>query len=116
MLSGGLQPPAGDQARLAPPASGAQGLEKPQDRWAAAASPPSAQAFSFPIWARDVLFKVAGFCLFALSRFSSSSSSLCRVYIFPKHVPSALHRRYTFLEEMLQSHRVSGVFSLIGIG
>lgn len=35
---------------------------------------------------------------------------------FPKHVPSALHRRYTFLEEMLQSHRVSGVFSLIGIG
>lgn len=46
---------------------------------------------------------------------------LCRrhlyvVCVFPKHVPSALHRRYTFLEEMLQSHRVSGVFSLIGIG
>lgn len=35
---------------------------------------------------------------------------------FPKHMPSALHRRYTFLEEMLQSHGVSGVVSLIGIG
>lgn len=60
MLSGGLPAacwgPGPAAARLPLPASGARGLEKPQDRSAAAVSPPSAQPFSFPIWAHVILF------------------------------------------------------------
>lgn len=58
-------------------------------------------------------FKVAFFVFFFFLIFLHLLGS----HIFsPKHVPSELHRRYTFLEEMLQSQKVSGVFSLIVIG
>lgn len=58
MLSGGLPAACwgrGPIVHLPLPASGAYGLEKPQDRLAAA-SPPSAQPLSFPNWAHVISF------------------------------------------------------------
>lgn len=69
MLSGGLPAACwgpGPAARLPLPASGAHGLEKPQDRLAAAVAlpvpSPSASSSGLALFC----FKVAGFCLFYL--------------------------------------------------
>lgn len=90
MLSGGLPAACwgpGPAARLPLPASGAHGLEKPQDRLAAAVAlpvpSPSASSSGLALFC----FKVAGFCLFVLSHFSLSSSSLCHVYFSPSTCP-----------------------------
>lgn len=100
--------------RLPQPASGAHGLEKPRDQEAAAL--PSSQPCSLPTLSQVILFESCLVLFFFFSFFFIFFFPLSYTYFSPKHVPSELHRRYTFLEEMWQSQRVSGVFSLIDIG
>lgn len=112
------QPPAGDQA---PRHACSACLRRPRAGKApgsvgGSSGSSSAQPFSFLIWARVILFQSCGILFVCFISFFFVVVIFMSCVVFPKHVPSALHRRYTFLEEMLQSHRVSGVFSLIGIG
>lgn len=122
MLSGDLPAaPLGTRPRqphrLPQPASGAHGLEKP--RGSGSSGPSQFPALQSPhlVSSYFVLKLPFLFCfVFFFSFFFIFFFSLSYIYISPKHVPSELHRRYTFLEEMWQSQRVSGVFSLIDIG
>lgn len=103
------QPPAGDEAPLytcpcLPQAP--TGWKSPRIGWqqhlllvpSPSASPTGLTLFRF---------KVEGFCLFVclLACFTSFFFFVVGIFMscifFPKHVPSALHRRYTFLEEVL---------------
>lgn len=80
---------------------------QPRGSVSSAASLSSSQPFSLPVWSQVILFlKVAFFCMYFFFSNFLHHLLLFVICVFPKHVPSELHRRYTSLEEMLQSQSV----------
>lgn len=108
MLRGGLPAAPGDQA----PHTARPSLPQAPTGWKAPGiGKQRSVSFQFPalqpphLVSSYFVLKVAFFVCFFFSIFLHLLL-LYVICIFPKHVPSELHRRYTSLEEMLQSQSV----------